>query len=146
MRKVIIALCAQAVLFGSVAVADPVLDYKCTGYRTFSGQVTLDRDPEPRLRGVDNTYFGFASFRPDPSGPTAGLVMMLLGRNRFERDLNRICFAWGLAIGDEIGQSISSSISSDEKCSGYTSKNGALMTIVGNGVAGSLSCEMRIRN
>ena len=140
-----IAFLAQGVALHSVAFADPQLAYTCTGTSPFEGSLVLTEDEESRVPGVDRTYFGFATKHDPQGGGLAALVMVLLGRNDDEPGVNRICFAWGLSRKNKFGAS--TSISGGEDCSGFTSKNGATMTLVGNGsVGGGLACDLKISN
>jgi len=151
MKTILFASVLQLVLLISgtlspaKAFADPLLSYDCTGTAPFSGTVTLAEDAQSQVPGVDHTYFGFASRQHPNSGGLAALVMFLVGRKDAEPGVNRICFAW--ALGRKQGPSASSSISGGDDCSGFTSKNGAVMTIVGNGGSNSfVSCNFKIAN
>jgi hypothetical protein len=138
-----IALLMQAVALHSVAFAEPQLAYSCSGTSPFEGSLVLTEDEESQVAGVDRTYFGFATRHHPQGGGLAALVMVLLGRNDNEPGVNRICFAWSLSRKGKLGAS--TSISGGEDCSGFTSKNGATMTLVGNGtVGGNLACDLKI--
>jgi len=129
--------------FATPAFADPVMSYQCTGFSKFVGSVVLQRDTTPSFGGVDNTYFGFAS-QHRGSGGISALVMMTVGRNNNEPDMNRVCFAWILGNGPKAGQAVSASLSSDDACSGYTSKIGVPMSIVGNSAGGVFTCTVKV--
>lgn len=143
MKKIYLAIFIQWFCLLSVASAEPVLSYECSGLESFRGRAQLIQDRESRLPGVDETYFGVAYHYRDSDGSLRGLVMMLMGRNQGE-DINRICFAWSVGFPVKRSQALSTSISSDDQCSGFTSRNGSLMTLVANGPAGALSCNLKI--
>lgn len=126
--------------------ADGVVRFSCTGVTVFSGEIPLVLDATSRVEGVDRTYFGFTSVQDPQGGGMTGLVMMLAGKNRSDRNMNRVCFEWvlGRTPGD-MAKVVSSSADGGDKCAGRLMLNGATTRLVGNGSDGLIDCEMKLR-